>query len=1492
MKRLFFLYLLISVFSFSQEKIGEEARYYLATPHPYPSTGFSEMAASIDYIYHPGASLIKVHFSKFELAKGHYLVLRDPEGKFSYKYEEKGPLGTGEFYAAYIPGDMVLIELFTPDFETSYGYEIDHYYWGYKDYSFEWELPTPETVCGSTDWKNAKCYSGTVYEKAKTVTRYIYVQNPYMYACTGWLVGCQGHVLSNNHCISSQKVLDTADFEFMAEASTCASTSCDDWGACPGPIWSGTKTFVVTNSTLDYSLYLLGGNPQNTYGYLQARNSDPVVGEQIFIPQHPSAWAKKIAFDSDMDSGGKCKVLNLNNNACATSAPGLHYYCDTAGGSSGSPVIAVSDYYVVGLHNCGGCTNSGIQIDNVGADLQSKGKLPDGFWAGSSCGGSCTPPSAPTNLSITGNCNQVSLTWNSVSGASGYNIYRYTGTCTGATWTKIGTTTSTTYTDTAVTVGTTYAYVVRAYAGTDTCESANSSCLSTTVQTPPSPPAAPTVTDACNGLSLTWSASTGATSYNVYRRSGGCGNNGWSPVQSGITSTSWTDTTAALGTTYGYYIEAVNSCGTATNGKDACGSGTHSLTTPSAPTNLAATGTCASVNLTWNTVSGATSYKILRTTNSDCSTGLTQIGTSSTNSYSDTTATAGTTYYYVVRATNSCGDSSNSNCVSGVRLSTPSAPTNLTATGTCSGVNLTWNSVSGATSYNILRTTNSNCSTGLSQIGTSTTNSYTDTTASGGTTYYYVVQAVNSCGASQNSNCASATALSVPSAPSAPTYTNVSCTTLTVNWTAVPGATSYDLYRKLGPCGTGSLLAGNLSGTSYNDSGLTQNTQYSYYLFARNSCGTSAQGACSSVTTTSAPSAPANLSATGTCTGIDLTWNASTGATSYNILRTTNSNCTTGLQQIGTSATTSYSDNTAQAGITYYYVVRGVNECGESGNSNCASSQKLTSPSAPSITNITDESTCAQSGIRIYYNPGTGATSHSLYRDGSLAQSNYSSGSLYNPGDTNSHSYFIRATNSCGSTDSPAQSFTDINNSRIPTITGPSSNTCPSTTVLLSTQQGMTNYQWYLNGEAILGANSYEYQASQSGNYTVSYTNIYGCTSTSDPFSVTINPCIPNIVYFSNSGLVPINEDGDGVPEAGEKWQLTVTVKNIGQAPATNVFGSLAGEGLSLCNNPGSFGNIDINQTSSYTFIFIIDSNYWYSTYSCGSSIGFDLVSKTSNGGAYIYPNDLNFLIRQVGQTGGTTTQNATGPDLTNIKNGSKTSTLSPSFTLTPTVSSASVSFTLSGDTDLVNCVMVELLAPDLSASVLKNYGQSAQSSYDVTSFYNQKGAGTYALRVTEASSCGSASANANCTSISMSVSKITGVQNCDTSSFTCANIAGEVSNDSAHHLKLYKNGNNVDILFEDIGAQYYNLYISNKPETNPFKVFSSTDGKKQCHITINNDLGEMLQVLNYNLENGITGDTSKLFILVTADNGTSTEGSLGYNSSNIERTADSYCNK
>ena len=168
---------------------------------------------------------------------------------------------------------------------------------------------------------------------------------------------------------------------------------------------------------------------------------------------------------------------------------------------------------------------------------------------------------------------------------------------------------------------------------------------------------------------------------------------------------------------------------------------------PSAPTGVSATdgGSTANVTVKWNSVSGATSYLVYRGTSSS-SGSASQIGTSTSTSYTDTSATPGTLYYYWVKAKNSGGTSGFSSSDTGYRKL--SKPTGVSATDGTSAteVTVTWSAVTGASYYLVSRaTTAAGTKTALGSWQTSCT--YKDSGATAGTTYYYFVQAaMNSSG--------------------------------------------------------------------------------------------------------------------------------------------------------------------------------------------------------------------------------------------------------------------------------------------------------------------------------------------------------------------------------------------------------------------------------------------------------------------------------------------------------------------------------------------------------------------------------------------------------------------------------------------------------------------------------------------------------------------------------------------------------------------------
>jgi len=175
-------------------------------------------------------------------------------------------------------------------------------------------------------------------------------------------------------------------------------------------------------------------------------------------------------------------------------------------------------------------------------------------------------------------------------------------------------------------------------------------------------------------------------------------------------------------------------------------------TVPAAPAGLTATAGNAQATLSWNAVSGATSYNVKRATTSGGPYTTVAPGVT-TPSYTNTGLTNGTTYYYVVSAVNAVGESANSAQVSvmpSAGPTVPSAPTGLTATAGNAQAALSWNAVSGATSYNVKRSTTSGGPYTTVAPGV-TTPSYTNTGLTNGTTYYYVVSAVNAAGESANS---------------------------------------------------------------------------------------------------------------------------------------------------------------------------------------------------------------------------------------------------------------------------------------------------------------------------------------------------------------------------------------------------------------------------------------------------------------------------------------------------------------------------------------------------------------------------------------------------------------------------------------------------------------------------------------------------------------------------------------------------------------------
>ncbi len=351
----------------------------------------------------------------------------------------------------------------------------------------------------------------------------------------------------------------------------------------------------------------------------------------------------------------------------------------------------------------------------------------------------------PTVTAASSGYNSVKLTWNKISGASGYEVYR--ATSSSGTYARIFTATSggsLSYNNTGLTTGKTYYYKVRAYciSGGTTTYGDFSSIKS--VKPTPSKPTLKASSSGYNRVKLTWNKIPGASGYNVYRATSSGGKYTRVYTATSGSKLSYTNTGLATGKTYYYKVRAYR----IVNGIKVYGSSSYyksAKPTPSKPTLKASSSGYNRVKLTWNKISGASGYNVYRATSKYGK--YTRVYTAASGSklsYTNTRQTTGKTYYYKVRAyrivngTKVYGSSSYFKAAKPI----PSKPiVKLTYAG-YRKVKVSWNKISGASGYKVYRATSKYGK--YTRVYTATSGSklsYTNTGLTKGKTYYYKVRA-------------------------------------------------------------------------------------------------------------------------------------------------------------------------------------------------------------------------------------------------------------------------------------------------------------------------------------------------------------------------------------------------------------------------------------------------------------------------------------------------------------------------------------------------------------------------------------------------------------------------------------------------------------------------------------------------------------------------------------------------------------------------------
>ncbi len=441
----------------------------------------------------------------------------------------------------------------------------------------------------------------------------------------------------------------------------------------------------------------------------------------------------------------------------------------------------------------------------------------------------------------------------------------------------------------------------------------------------------------------------------------------------------------------------------------------------------------------------------------------------------------------------------------------------------------------------------------------------------------------------------------------------------------------------------------------------------------------------------------------------------------------------------------------------------------------------------------------------------------------------------------------------------------------------------------------------------VANSGTYTYQdtplaSGQTYYYVVDASDGLACISEySDEVSATLYGT--NIVFDSIGTWTELTGNMDGFLNQGEKWSVDVTLRNDGNLDATNVTAILTGNGITLCASPGTFGAIDQggSDLKTFTYTFIIISNF--SIGNCPGDITFNIITKTSTEQTPAGVDESNVFSATVA-SGGMTVNDATGATGTIA---SKTTT--NFFTVpSPVISTPGV---------LSACTMdISMIPPGYSnwtLSVIIDHDPGNDGTYDftqtifsgtvagwtnisgfaLTNMVNGSniGNGTWRLRITN----NGQGPNNSGTLQSWTLHLTSGSWDCSyVGSGDCGGVtpAPEVSDDDLHYMTVDKNGDDVDLTFEDVGASHYNIYVSTAADTHDFLVSLTDDGKADCGgLDGATDNGEMLTFSGYSLENGLTGDTSTIYFLVTADNGVAgSEGPLGEDSETLARSATENC--
>ena len=353
--------------------VGRFEPLSIETAHPYLPDGAAGAWSRV--VSDPGATYLRIHFTRFDLAPGDRLEIAGKDGADVRIYTGRGLRESGEFWAFTVDGDRAVLTLHAPSGGGD-GFAIDGYGRGVEPIGSldsspagpqdgpadllisDPENPEPDPtglVCGTQDWSDVACYATSRPFDALRARGAVRAIDGCCRQTTAFKVSDSGQFMTSY-------LADVSDIELRLgyERTECGESSTTYGARVVG------DTVLRADPELDYTLFTTVGDSGGV-PCLQLDRRQPELGERLYVPQYPWGAPLKVAIWSDLDPGGLCSAVTIpwSNGNLVPETDQIGYWCDTAEGSLGAPVLSGATHRVVGIHHLGLCPNAASRMDLI-----------------------------------------------------------------------------------------------------------------------------------------------------------------------------------------------------------------------------------------------------------------------------------------------------------------------------------------------------------------------------------------------------------------------------------------------------------------------------------------------------------------------------------------------------------------------------------------------------------------------------------------------------------------------------------------------------------------------------------------------------------------------------------------------------------------------------------------------------------------------------------------------------------------------------------------------------------------------------------------------------------------------------------------------------------------------------------------------------------------------------------------------------------------------